>query len=157
MPPSISYPLVKGHRFSYASIELKINGSPFPILGVKSINYSQELAPGDVWGTAPHKIGRTRGKNDAKADMEMLRLEWDQLRATLGAGGVGYGEMAFDIMVTYSEKFSPVVTDKIIGARITNAEFSNSEGTDASMVKLTMNVIRIIEGDVGTIVASLRA
>jgi hypothetical protein len=135
-----------------------MGGVPLPIMGIKSINYSEDLEPGDVYGTAPHKLGRTRGKHNANCDFEMYRLEWENLKVTLGIAGVGYGEVAFDIFVTYSENFSPVVTDQIVGARITKCEFSNSDGTDTSTVKLTCNVLNILTnlvsaGGPGSIVA----
>ena len=154
----VSYPEINGHRFSFASIELFMAGSPLPIVGFKSINYSEELEPGDVYGTAPQKLGRTRGKQNASCDFEMYRLEWENLKATLGAGGIGYGEQAFNIVVTWSElPSSPIViTDVILGARITKAEFSNSEGTDASTVKLTCNVMRLQTNQTQTIATPIK-
>lgn len=152
----ISYPQINGHRFAFASIELFMNGLPLPALGIKSINYAQSLEPGDVYGSRPQKIGRTRGKQDASCDFEMYRLEWENLKTTLGAAGIGYGEQPFDITVVWSElPFSPVITDAIIGVRITKAEFSNTEGTDASTVKLTGNVMRLIENGTGMIAAPI--
>jgi len=142
----LSYPLINGHRFSFASIEAVFNGIPF--VGFKSINYSQELEPGDVFGSRPQKIGRTRGKANASCDFEMYRLEWENLKTTLGIGGVGYGETPFNITVTYAEQSfgGPVITDLIEGVRVTKVEFSNQEGTDPSTVKITCNVMRVKEG-----------
>lgn len=153
-PYQISYPFINGHRYSFASIELVANGIPFT--GFKSINYSQELDAGDVYGSRPQKIGRTRGKQNSSCDAEMYRLEWENLKVTLGFGGVGYGEIPFVITVCFAEAPilgvpQPVITDVIEGARITKSEFSNTEGTDASSVKLTFNVMVIKENGVQSI------
>lgn len=147
--PVVLYPLINGHRYSFASIELTANFLPF--VGIKSINYSQELEPGDVYGTGSNKIGRTRGKANASCDFEMYRFEWENLKVTLGRGGIGYGEQPFNITVCYAEAAilgipQPVITDLIEGVRITKAEFSNQEGSDATTVKLTTNVMRVKEG-----------
>jgi len=152
-PYVISTPLINGHRFSFASIEATVNG--IPLIGFKSINYSQELEPGDVFGTRSNKLGRTRGKQNANCDFEMYRLEWENLKITLGAAGFGYGETPFNITVCYADLGAPVIVDLIEGVRITKAEFSNSEGTDATAVKLTTNVMRIRENSSQTISASL--
>ncbi len=147
MPFNIEYPLVNGHRYSFASVEAQFNG--LPILGIKSINYSPELMPGKVYGSAPQKIGRTRGKEDSSADFEMLRLEFENLKETLGNQGVGFGETAFDIVVQFAEiPNSPVVTDTLIGFRITKPDLSNADGTDPSMVKVTGDPMRILLGGV---------
>ncbi len=138
----IEYPLINGHRFSWASVEAQF-GSVGLIIGIKSINYSPELMPGKVYGTAPQKIGRTRGKEDSSADCEMLRLEFENLKETLGNSGVGYGETAFDIVVQYREEGQPVVTDTLIGNRITKVDLQNADGTDPSCAKLTLDPMRI--------------
>lgn len=148
MPFQIDYPLINGHRYSFASVEAQFNG--LPILGIKSINYSPELMPGKVYGSAPQKIGRTRGKEDSSADFEMLRLEFENLKETLGfqANGTGFGESAFDIVVQYAElPNSPVVTDTLIGNRITKVDLQNADGTDASMAKCTIDPMRILLGN----------
>ena len=41
----ISYPLINGHRYSWASVELTFANGPV-IRGVKSIDYGDELTPG---------------------------------------------------------------------------------------------------------------
>ncbi len=155
MPYEIQYPLINGHRFSFASIEATF-GSAGVIVGIKSINYSTELTPGDVYGTAPQKIGRTRGKANSSSDCEMLRLEFENLRGTLGPGsdGTGYGETSFDITVQYAEDGQPTITDTVIGNRITKVDLSNTDGTDPSACKLTHNTMQIWLGGQNQSIAS---
>jgi hypothetical protein len=142
MAPPIQYPLINGHRYSFASIEARFNG--IPIIGFKSLNYSDELAPGEVYGSRPQLLGATRGKQKASADFEMYRLEFEALKATLGIGGVGFGEQKFDIVAQYAELGQPVITDTVVGFRIQKVEFSNADGTDAIVAKVTGFPLRVL-------------
>lgn len=146
--PFPGYPLVNGHRFSWVSIYAEFGNVPLPIIGLKSINYSSKLTPGAVRGTAPQKLGRTRGEHDAAGDFEMLRLEWELFKAQLGIGGMGFGEVAFPIIVQYAEVLtpipSPVVTDTILGCRITENAAANQQGTDPSTIKCTLDVLDVL-------------
>jgi len=147
MPAPIPYPLIQGHRYSFASIEALFNG--LKILGFTSINYEDSLEPGKIWGSRPQKIGRTRGKQDPKAEVEMLKLEWEQFKLTLGAAGVGFGEASFNIIVVYAEQpYAPVTTDTLIGCRITNVKDASQDGTDASKVTLTIDPMTILHNGV---------
>lgn len=140
------YPLINGHRYSFASIEARFNG--IPIIGFKSLNYSDELQPGDVYGSRPQILGATRGKQKSTCDFEMYRLEFEVLKQTLGLGGIGYGETRFNIVAQFAElPTSPVMTDTIVGVRIAKVELSNQDGTDPSTVKVTGHVLRIELGD----------
>lgn len=142
MPTPIPYPLVNGHRYSFASVEAIINGLPF--IGFSAINYKPSLKPGMVYGSRPQPIGRTRGKAEFTFDFEMYRLEFEVLKATLGAGGVGFGETPFDTVVQYGELGQPVTTDTIVSARIEEVDLSNADGTDPSKVKVTCNCLSIL-------------
>lgn len=143
----ISYPLVNGHRYSFTSIEYGANG--MIMRGVSSIDYGDELTPGKMRGTGPNVMGRTRGEYDADAEIEMYRLEWENLKSTLGNNGVGFGETAFPITVTYGEANQPtVVTDTIEGARVTKVRTGGAEGNDPTKVKLSIDCLRILHNGV---------
>jgi hypothetical protein len=137
-------PNILGHYYSFASIELLVNN--FPFTGVTAINYSRSLEVADVYGTRTQKLGTTRGKQNAEATIEMYRPDWEVLKATLGAGGVGYGETRFTAVVLYAETLLPVTRDVLEGCRITKVDYQNADGTDPSKVSLTLNVMRISEG-----------
>lgn len=143
----IPYPLVNGHRYSYASIEIRILDKIF--FGFRAINYTNALSVGELYANAPHKIGRTRGRYEPTASAEMYRLEYENLKESLAIlnGGQGYQEVPFDIIVAYAEG-TPVVTDTIVGARIISADFSNAEGTDPSIVAIELNVMEIREAGI---------
>ena len=152
MPPvpfAIQYPLINGHRFSFASLEIIMNG--IPQLGVKSLNYSDELMPGEIYGTAPQKLGQTRGKQKTTFDFEMYLLEWEVLRSSLGLGGLGYGETYWTCQVTFAEIGQPIKVDLINGIRVNKVESSNSDGTDGSFVKISCSAFRLLQNSKDTI------
>lgn len=140
-PTIIERPLINGHEYSFQSLEVLFNG--LAIVGIKSMNYKESLDPADVYGTGPHIIGQTRGKQKPSADCEMYRLEWEVFRASLGIGGQGYGDTRFPIKVTLFEPGRPVIVDSIMATRVAEVDASNSDGNDAAMVKLTFRPMRV--------------
>jgi hypothetical protein len=138
----LQYPLVNGHRYSFASIEAIFNGIPF--IGFTAVNYKPSLKAAMVFGSRPQAIGRTRGKAEHTFDFEMYRLEFELFKTSLGAAGLGYGETSFDTVVLYSELFQPVTTDVIVSARIEEVDLSNADGTDPSKVKVTCSAMSIL-------------
>jgi hypothetical protein len=137
---TVQYPLINGHRYSWASATIKAQG--LELIHIKEISYSHSLEPGAVRGTGAQKLGRTRGEYDAEGSMTLQREQWDDLRNKLGDG---YLEKSFPISVSYAEDGLPVVTDELAGVRIKSVENSPSQGTDALEVSLELDVMYIIE------------
>ena len=156
-------PLINGNRYSFASIELRLLGKRY--FGVKSINYSDSLEPGEVRGTDPQLIGRTKGKYSADASIEMYLREFDdfaaQLASQAGAVGLpnatGYMEIPFDVIVSFAEDGAPVITHEIIGARIKKSDHSNAEGSDAISVKNDLHVMVIRKNGVDSVTPIVNA
>lgn len=142
VPIALARPNMVGHEYSHTSLEILLNG--VALLGVKSISYSTKKEVGKVYGTAPQRIGRTRGKEDPSCELEIYRIEWEIAKATLGAAGIGFGDTPSLLQVTGFEPGQPVWVDQIISAEITEAAFSSSDGTDPLTVKLTFDVMQII-------------
>jgi hypothetical protein len=139
MTQAIQYPLVNGVRHSFTSIELKINGDIY--VGFKSINYSRNRGRTMVKGNSPDPLGKTRGENEYKADCELYLAEWNALQAKLGAG---YGDVFFDITVTYNENGFDVITDTIKGCTLDTTDASNGQGSDPTVRKFELNPIKIL-------------
>src|SRR5579872_4832140 len=137
----IAPPLITGNYYDFSSIQILV--ATARIKGFKSINYTSEQAPGDVYGTAAQKIGRTRGQHKASGSFELYRPEFNDLQIALqGVGGVlqpaspngsapGLFEVGFPIVVSFAENpplgvsspiLLPTQTDTIIGARITKVD-----------------------------------
>ena len=156
--PGLESPLINGNYYSFGSIEAIVGA--IKTADFTAINYSGGLEPADVYGTRPQKLGTTRGKQNAEGSLEMYLQSWELFRATLSAagfaGGVGYGEVRFPIILTFAEQpLQPVIVHTLLGCRITKVEYSHAEGTDATKANLTLNVMRLIEGVDGMIAAPL--
>lgn len=158
--PFPRYPLINGLMYSFASIEAFFNG--VPIIGITSINYKSSLKPGIARGSAPQKLGRTRGDQDADCDFEMYKLDAMAFLGIIGAfpgsQGVGFGEGEFMIKVVYAESTSrvpmPPVLDIIKGARITELSGSNAQGTDPTKSKFSCDVMDVLHNGVSIAVAN---
>lgn len=147
----LQYPLINGHRFDFSSVEISAGARLFN--GVKSLKYSQTLEPGKVRGNRSQVIGRTRGPLDSDGSIELYRLEFQELIATLAAlrPGVGYMEAAFDITVTYAEAGSTVIQDVLQGCRIKKHENNGQEGGDALTVACDLDIMMVLPGGVAPI------
>jgi hypothetical protein len=145
MPPITTYPIINGHAYSFASVEIWFGLLPLPQIAFKSINYGAKLDPGEIRGTDPHVLGYTRGTHSADGDCEVYRQAWEILKSTLGAGGLGYGEVLFTIVVQYFEVGSPVVRDRLMNIRLTESRQNNQQGNDGTTTKLTMKMMDVDE------------
>jgi hypothetical protein len=145
MPIPAPFPIVNGHAYSFASIELWFGLLPLPQIAFKSINYGAKLDPGEIRGTDPHVLGYTRGTHSADGDCEVYRQAWETLKVSLGAGGIGYGEVLFTIVVQYFEPAAGVVRDRLINIRLTESRQNNQQGNDGTTTKLTMKMMDVDE------------
>ena len=139
--------LINGHKFDYSSIEIHVGGTPF--VAVQEISYSHTLEPGYLRGTAPGKLGRTRGEYNAEGSLTLYMPDYKQLCKQLAAMNpqAGYMEAVFTITVSYQEiaTSSQLITDVLEGCRFTSAEHSHSQGNDALQVSVDIDIMRIIE------------
>jgi hypothetical protein len=157
----IQYPLINGVRHSFSSIEGQFvqaaavggqgqSGSAagaamaLNFRGYKAINYGRTRSRTFVYGTHPDPIGKTRGKNEYKADLEVLLAEFYQLQDALQAIQAGYGDVFFQFIVTYSENGFDTKTDTIIGCTLDLTEASQAEGTDALHRKISLSPLKIL-------------
>lgn len=142
---SLQYPLVNGERHDFAQIEVTIDtpAGPKRFKGFKAVNYKIALSPGAVRGTAARKLGRTLGEATEDGSLEMYLAEWDELRAALGNG---YMRKSFNVSVTYGADGVPATTDSLEGCRITEVGKDNGQGSDGLVAKLTLDIMKILEG-----------
>jgi hypothetical protein len=136
---TVQYPLVNGVYHAFASVEIKWDGTIY--VGVKSVNYKQNLVPTKVRGAHAEPIGRTRGDLDADGDIELYLQQANQL---LTAMGPGYMEKVIGVTVSYSENGLDTITDEIVSARIQEIDDSHSQGVDALTKKFTLNIMKVL-------------
>jgi hypothetical protein len=153
MADFLPYPLINGYEPSFASIELKIAGSGviLPAPGIKAINYNDKTARAKIFGNSVLPQGRTRGQVTPSGSVEFYRRQWDSaLQILTGSGAWGISERSWVVTVTYAEVgFSPIM-DVLEGVSFINPDSSNSEGTDAAVVKLELDLMKILWNGVAT-------
>jgi hypothetical protein len=136
--PTIPLPLVNGVRHCYSSVELKIRSIPY--VGIKSINYAWKISRAKVFGTHPTPIARTRGTLEVTGDVELYLEEYNAILTELGSG---FTQVAFPIVVTYSETGLSTIVDTLLGVTLDEGGASQSQGNDALTRKLTLNILDI--------------
>jgi hypothetical protein len=147
----VDYPLISGVRHEWSSVEIRLKGDIY--IGVKSINYTDDLKPTKLYGTHPKPIGRTRGQYNCSASIEMYTAEASKFRAVLGPG---YKEVEFDIVVSYVESGFETITDGIFGCRIVKDQGGGSAGAaDGLSVPWDLDPMNIVWNDLDSVLQTL--
>ncbi|SRR5258708_5953320 len=152
---TISYPQTLGNYHAFSSIELKVTSGPAAgqiFVGFKSLNAKDSLVPTKVRGAAAEPIGRTRGDYDSEGDMELYVQQAFQLLQALGQG---YKEQTFDISYSFAEANLDTITHQLLGCRIQEVDSSNAVGTDASTLKFTLSIMKILFGGLESLISPL--
>lgn len=152
--PSVPYPLINGHRFSFSSLQIQLAAKK--TIGFKSISYKSSLKPAIVRGTNAQVVGRTRGVHESSGELVLYQEDWADFLAVLSTlsgftsglspGGLppGFMEVSWDAAVGYSETpVSPVQLNLLKGCRITDIDESHEEGEEALSVKLSLSILMI--------------
>lgn len=141
-------PLINGNRYSFASIELVIQGLPYP--GCKSISFTPNRTSNFVYGTGVEPIGRTAGTFDGKGSMDIYLSDWNDMCASLvsstspNAPTPNVFDLDFSINVMFQEFGAEGVSDVVLeGCRISSPDFQNQQGNDASTVKISYTFMRL--------------
>lgn len=138
---AIQYPLVRGFRHSWSSVEFRLAGDV--TLGCTEINYSIKTDRSYVRGAGAIPLGQTLGNFTFEADLSILVAEFDQFMTLLGPQAM---TQFWDIVVSYDAGIglangSPlaVVQDTIQQATITEISAAVSSGSSDGLVrKLTL-------------------
>lgn len=138
---------INDNLYSWGSIEAYVLGEPYR--GITAISFSQNRERSKGYGTGNHRgaRGRTKGRYEAEASFTMAADSYDKLCAALASmspDGQSYGDAPpFLIVVQYVEAGLSPVTIEIQDCVITGESTSESEGTDQSVVEVTVDVMRI--------------
>jgi hypothetical protein len=146
--PSIQYPDINGQHVSFASIELNVGGG-LHIPGIKTISYKLMHEIGHLRGSGSHRLGRTRGTEEAEGSIEVFKRWEKQLLTMLTmSGAIGFAERAWPVTVTYFEPASPqdAIIDTLYGVRFHSPEDNHSEGGDGLSVTYQMDIMRLVKG-----------
>jgi len=143
--------MINGFRPSWASIEFKFNltgaGAP-PMVAMQSIDYKMTRERKKTRGTNVNPLGKTRGTIDYTCKIKLLLAEFNLLIGQLGqldtTGNNAYGDVFFELDITYSEANLPIVADTVQGCTIDSVEQSSAEGAEDIMVECELSPLLIL-------------
>ncbi len=145
----LAYQLLNGVRHGWSSVEAKF-GAPVNQVNIafKSLNYKRTRTREMLRGNHPDPLGKTRGTNEYTADCEMPLAEANllisQLQASVGGVG-GWGDVFFDLVVSYTENGFDTITHTIKGCTLDEVDASMSEGAGPLMRKFVLNPLKILD------------
>lgn len=151
-PQPILYPFVNGRRWDFSAVTFAANGAPFP--GLSSIDYGQELKPGEVYANGSPQIqGMTRGQLKPKLSADVLAEEYENLIIALcalnGTPDSGYMEVRWDLQIAkqdgVGEFTGPLYVDLCRGVKIDNVQKSYKSGPEGLLTKIECSLFYILE------------
>src|SRR5271165_7116200 len=109
MTTPIAYPLLNGVRQSFVSTEVRFaapslgatqggTALSLNLRGYKSATYGRTRTRGMMYGNHPDPLGKTRGKNEYKCELEFAIAEVNAIQQalqSLAGGASGYGDVFF--------------------------------------------------------------
>jgi hypothetical protein len=138
-------------RYQFASLELNfgVPGYTQPTLGLQSIDYDDQLEPGELRGTSPALLASTTGKYSTTAKIKLPKAESNYLVQQLNtfalanpdpATGLvmGYGQVQWTATVNYYDIGNPLQTDQLFGCKIKKMADSGKVGPEPLMVEVDL-------------------
>jgi hypothetical protein len=136
--------LVNGNRFSFVNLGITANGVDLPKGCVTAVNYKPQQQPGVVQGNLNVPTGRTQGYATCDGSIEILLSEANDFYQNLTGGDptIGILDVDFQIIVQYSVNDIDIVTDTLLGCRLTDIGADNAQGPDATKRTHTLSIMR---------------
>lgn len=128
---------INSKAYSFTSISLMANGVNYS--GISEVNYSDTVSRTKIKGTGVLPIGRTEGDYEAEGSITFYKSEYDRF----ARNNPNIFDVTFDVSITYSNGTDVPVTDVLRACKIESLENSNSEGSDATTVSATLNLMWI--------------
>ena len=116
-------PILNGRRHDWASMQMVLPSlGQYPVT-LQSVTYPKHSVPKeDVHGTGIAPIGHTIGQYSVEGlEVEFLASEWDEIRATLGAGYLGR-TLNLPITFVYVDTDLTARSDEFVSCNITDEQ-----------------------------------
>jgi hypothetical protein len=141
-------PLINGHRYSYASIELalQIGTGPVQIItDVDDISYSESLELAFKQGTSRTPLGWTSGNyTPGDCALQLGKSTFTQLVLNIGPGWLGIN---LNCNIAYADIGEIVTVDTLV-ARIVGVEDGHSYGPDPLHSSLKLKPFTILRNGI---------
>lgn len=146
-----NYYSINGVRYQFASLEINfgIPGFGSPTLGLQSIDYDDNLEPGELRGTSPAVLATTSGKYSASAKLKLPKAESGFLVQQIQAFATqnpdpftgivaGYGQVQWTATLNYYDIGQQLQTDQLFGAKIKKMADAAKVGNEPLMVDVDL-------------------
>lgn len=131
----MAVPLINGRSYDYTQIIINVLG--VPIVGVSSINYTEEQEKTNNFGTGNRPVSRGQGAIDASGSLEISMNDIEALREVATDGAL-LNLPAFDILVTFGNPQN-VQTHTLKNVEFTNDGVETSQGD--TQIKRTFDIV----------------
>jgi hypothetical protein len=147
MAAPIAVPYVNGVRHDFTRIQIYCDRLRY--FEIMDISYSSSQDGGKVRGAGSSVRGRTAGLVDHDGGMTLYRTEFENFAAALQLKDPteGLATIPFTIKVNFGKLAGLMTTDTLVGCRIKKIDQSHKEGSDALVVKLDLNPIDVLYGN----------
>lgn len=143
VPVQPQYFTINKTRYQHASLELNfgIPGFQAPVIGIQSVDYDEELKPGELKGASPAVLAVTTGEYKASGKLKLPKAEGAFLIGTITNAALanpdpitglvaGWGQYQWNATLNYYDIGQPLQTDQWFGARIQKSANSSKVGPD---------------------------
>lgn len=156
--PNQAFPSVNGDECSWADIQATFNvpeGATMDLVDIESIKWSGKVEVGESRGTSGGRVMKTTaGSESSEASATYTRSGLKVLREALEVAAVSAGlvrgneviisAVRFDILVQHTPLGSAdIYTTKLSGCRYLGDTDDMKQGSDADMVEVILNPVKI--------------
>lgn len=135
--------LINGFEYSHSSYRATLFGLRLP---VREFGIKHAVERGEVRNNSRKPDAYTAGEWKGEVSLTVTRSIWDQIKThCFNARGTAPMDTQGDFIVTYAERGKPSGTIQVKVAGLSEADGSSAQGVDATTVKLTVNVLDILE------------
>lgn len=125
--------MINGLVYDFESIKVLVPTGMFVML--ESITYKDKKDDEVITGVSNIPVGLGRGEYSGDCEIEIGRLEYEQLNlASLASGGF-YNVPFVEIVVSYGWTGQPIITD-VLSVHFTERDFSGKKGDKNLNVKI---------------------
>ncbi len=137
---AVQYPIVNGVRQDPSSVEMSLGDPINLIILFVSVSWKRTRSRTKLSLNHPDPVGKTRGKNEYDASLELAIAEYE---AILNILGDGYGDIQFQISLNIKESgFNPV--NVLISNCTLDDDDGDASGTNALTRKIALNPTKIL-------------
>ena len=133
-------PLINGKSYEWGDIVVNIMG--VPIVGIQSIEYSEEQDITNIYGAGRFPISRGYGKVEPTAKITLLAEEVYNIMSIAPLGRL-MDIPEFDIIVTFNDASLVTKVHKLRNARFKNNKISSSASDTSIPVELDLVISHI--------------